>query len=94
MITVFFGNKYGTKREIARCKIMDDASKVITQFLNNHKFHSYYCIVNETEDGDLLIDVSSHSEFFWIHDDNKKITIKDFKIIVEMIKGEDVIEKK
>ena len=88
MITVFFGNKYGTKREIARCKIMDDASKVITQFLNNHKFHSYYCIVNETEDGDLLIDVSSHSEFFW------KITIKDFKIIVEMIKGEDVIEKK
>mgnify|MGYP004717760043 CR=1 FL=1 len=77
MITVLFGNRHGEKREIARAETIDVAKNAITKFLEEHHFHSYYWIVNETKDGDLWIDVSSHSEFFWLHDDNKKLTIKD-----------------
>ena len=76
-MTLFFENRFGKKREIARPKTMEDAKEEIRDFLDQHHFTSYYWRTNESN-GDLWIDVGSHSEFFWIHDDTRKLTLKDF----------------
>lgn len=77
-MTLLFENRFGEKREIARPKTMEDAKEEIRNFLDQHHFTSYYLRTNESN-GDLWIDVGSHLEFFWIHDDNRNLTIKDFQ---------------
>lgn len=74
---LLFENMFGDKREIARPKTMEDAKEEIRNFLDQHHFTSYSWRTNELN-GDLWIDVGSHSEFFWIHDDTRKLTLKDF----------------
>ena len=77
-MTLLFENMFGEKREIAKPETMEDARKEIMSFLDKHDFISPYWRANEAN-GDLWIDVGSHSEFFWIHDDNKQLIIKDFQ---------------
>lgn len=76
-MTLLFENMFGEKREIAKLETMEDAKKEMVKFLDDHDFKSHYWRANEAN-GDLWIDVGSYSEFFWIHDDNKQLTIKDF----------------
>ncbi len=77
-MTLFFENMFGEKREISRPDTMEDGRKEMMSFLDKHDFISPYWRANESN-GDLWIDVGSHSEFFWIHDDNRNLTIKDFQ---------------
>lgn len=74
---LLFENMFGDKREIARPKTIEDAKEEIRNFLDQHHFTSYYWRTHESN-GDLWIDVGSHSEFLWIHDDTRKLTLKDF----------------
>lgn len=78
---LFFENRFGNKREIAQPETMDIARNEITKFLDEHNFKSYYLRVNEAK-GDLWIDVGSHMEFFWIHDDSRSLTLKDFQEVM------------
>lgn len=77
-MTLLFENRFGEKREISRPDTMEDARKEMMSFLDKHDFISPYLRANELN-GDLWIDVGSHLEFFWVHDDKRNLTIKDFQ---------------
>ena len=75
---LLFENMFGEKREISRPETLEDARKEILNFLDKYNFKCHYLRINESN-GDLWIDVGSHSEFFWIHDDNRNLKTKDFQ---------------
>lgn len=68
-MNVLFENSYGERRKIGECSDEAEAFKIIKQFLDEHKYVSYYYRIWDTElDGCtyIKVDVGSWSEFFYI----------------------------
>ena len=77
-INVYFENSRGKEHlletvedkaiEISLDEIenLKNSFKVITNFLNEHNFKSYYYNMHITPTGRLWVDVGSHTEFFYI----------------------------
>ena len=60
---LYFQNSRGVERLIAEPLNKQEVNKEINKFLDDHNFKSYYTRVGE-EDGRLIFDVGSHTEFF------------------------------
>lgn len=75
-----FENSKGERRKIGEAVTIQGCLKIMHKFLDDHNYKSYYQRFSETEDGSIWIDVGSHTEFFWIVDENKKLTMKDFEV--------------
>jgi hypothetical protein len=75
-MTLWFENKWGTKRQIARCANWEEVYQCIDAFIDQAnaakgpgatKFISYYKRTWEDEESGMTkIDVGSWSEFFYI----------------------------
>lgn len=76
-MTLWFENKYGDTRQIARCENRDDVYRSIDDFIKQANaakpkgstpFKSYY-IRTWTENNKTWYDVGSHTEFFFTTED-------------------------
>lgn len=67
MYRVIFQNSRKQEREIGTAADMDGAYKVIDQFLDEHKFKSYYKRAWK-ENGRIKVDVGSWYEFMYIEE--------------------------
>jgi len=63
---VKFENRNGILRDIATVSTMEEAHKEIEKFCKERNFEIKYTRGWEEEDGTVVIDVGSHSEFFHI----------------------------
>lgn len=69
---LYFENSYGERRLIAQPRKQTEVGLEIRQFINkcnegkpeDKKFRSYYCRTWTNEEGLVVYDVGSHSEFF------------------------------
>ena len=68
MLIVMFENFKGQKRIIGTAETNDKAFKVINDFLADHKYKSYYQRTWKKDDKTTVIDVGSHTEFFYIQE--------------------------
>ena len=68
MYNVLFENSKGQKRIIGTAETKDTAFKVIDEFLDDHKYKSYYKRYWNTDDKTTVVDVGSHTEFFYIQE--------------------------
>lgn len=68
---VIFSNSYGEKRKIGKpIKNKKDAIHEINDFLNDHSFKSYYFRSWFSKETNMyVIDVGSHTEFFYVDKD-------------------------
>ena len=62
-VKLIFQNSRGEERVIAEPSNREEVNKEINKFLDDHNFKSYYTRVWE-ENGRLIFDVGSHTEFF------------------------------
>ena len=62
---LFFQNSQGNERLIAEPFNREEVVKEINKFLDDHNYKSYYTQVCE-DNGRLMIDVGSWSEFFYL----------------------------
>ena len=62
---LFFQNSIQQERLIAEPNNKEEVINVINEFLDDHNFKSYYTRVWE-EEGRLVFDVGSYSEFFFL----------------------------
>ena len=60
---LYFQNSRGVERLIAEASNREEVVKEINKFLYDHNYKSYYTRVWE-DDGRLVFDVGSHTEFF------------------------------
>lgn len=95
---LYFRNSIGKRRIIAKCASIEEVTREINSFLNEHNFKSYYTriwyekpgkttpyeIVNK---GRFIYDVGSHSEFFELEIENNEIEALPEQMY-SMIKGE------
>lgn len=63
---VEFENSYSQKREIGRAATSERAHQIISQFLKDHNYKSYYWQTSVVSEQTICIDVGSWSEFFYI----------------------------
>ena len=68
MLDVVFKNSKGQKRIIGTAETNDEAFKVINDFLDDHNYKSYYQRTWKKDDKTTVIDVGSHTEFFYIQE--------------------------
>lgn len=66
-----FQNSNGDKRKIGNPNSIDEVSDIISDFLKNHNYKSYYTRTWKNENGEICYDVGSHSEFFILVDDKQ-----------------------
>ena len=66
MLTLYFKNSYGIRREIGSGETEKDIYKIINQFLKERNFKSYYTRswVSRDNEKEKVYDVGSHTEFF------------------------------
>ena len=71
-LIVYFKNSRGERREIGKVSSEKEAFKVIHQFLNDHKFKSYYTRswLSSSNKLEKVYDVGSHTEFFICYNPN------------------------
>lgn len=63
MKNLYFEDRFGERRKIGEADDVNTASPIISKFLYEHSFKSYYMNI-WVENGEIYIDVGSHSEFF------------------------------
>ena len=68
MLNVMFENSKSQKRIIGTAETNDEAFKVINDFLTDHNYKSYYTRTWKKDDKTTVIDVGSHTEFFYIQE--------------------------
>lgn len=68
MYNVLFENSKGQKRIIRTAETKDTAFKVIDEFLDDHNYKSYYQRTWKKDDKTTVVDVGSHTEFFYIQE--------------------------
>lgn len=66
-MTLYFQNSKGIERIIGHPNTLEEANNIITDFLEERKFKSYYRICN-MEENRIRFDVGSHTEFFFLGD--------------------------
>ena len=89
---LIFQNSRGEERVIAEPQNREEISKEINKFLDDHNFKSYYTRVWE-ENGRLIYDVGSHTEFFILEgmtfeEYTKKVTHSDKNDVGASLNGE------
>lgn len=62
---LFFENSKGEQRQIAEGTLTECRQAMFT-FLEEHDFKSYYQRETTLLNGDIQIDVGSHTEFFYL----------------------------
>ena len=68
MLNVMFENSKGHSRIIGTVENEESAFKVINDFLDDHKYKSYYQRTWKKDDKTTVVDVGSHTEFFYIQE--------------------------
>ena len=68
MLNVMFENSKGQKRIIGTVENEESAFNVINDFLDDHKYKSYYQRTWNKDDKTTVVDVGSHTEFFYIQE--------------------------
>ena len=68
MLNVMFENSKGQKRIIGAVENEESAFKVINDFLDDHNYKSYYQRTWKRDDKTTVVDVGSHTEFFYIQE--------------------------
>lgn len=68
MFVVKFENSKGQIREIGKAEDEKAAFAEINKFLEEHNFKSYYARVMKLNDKEKMIDVGSHTEFFYLEE--------------------------
>ena len=68
MLNVMFENSKGQKRIIGAVENEELAFKVINDFLDDHNYKSYYQRTWKKDDKTTVVDVGSHTEFFYIQE--------------------------
>ena len=63
-----FENSKSQKRIIGTAETNDEAFKVINDFLDDHNYKFYYQRTWEKDDKTTVVDVGSHTEFFYIQE--------------------------
>lgn len=71
---LYFENSYGKRRLIAEIEKPTDIGPEITKFIDacnakqppEQRFKSYYLRSWENEDGEIVYDFGSHSQFFYL----------------------------
>ena len=72
---LLFSNSYGIERVIGEPNCLSEAIRIISDFLEEHSFKSYYTIM-QFEGNRLAFDVGSHTEFFYLDEiDNKTLLV-------------------
>lgn len=66
MYKIFFENSQGIEREIGKSETEELGFNIISAFLKEHNYKSYYYNCHYMEDKGLWVDVGSHTEFFYI----------------------------
>ena len=65
---LYFENRNGIRREIARPQTAPEAHELISQFLKEHNYETYYTRTYLCSNGtEILFDVGSYSEFFYLY---------------------------
>ena len=68
MLNVMFENSKGQKRIIGTVENEESAFKVISDFLDDHNYKSYYQSTWKKDNKTTVVDVGSHTEFFYIQE--------------------------
>ena len=68
MLNVMFENSKGQKRIIGTVENEESAFNVINDFLDDHNYKSYYQRTWNKDDKTTVVDVGSHTEFFYIQE--------------------------
>ena len=68
MLNVIFKNCKGQLRIIGTAETNDEAFKVINDFLTDHNYKTYYKRTWKTDNKTTVVDVGSHTEFFYIQE--------------------------
>ena len=68
MLNVMFENSKGQLRIIDTVENEESAFKAINDFLDDHKYKSYYQRTWKKDDKTTVVDVGSHTEFFYIQE--------------------------
>ena len=63
-MTLYFQNSNKQRRIIGRPENRAEAYQIIREFLNDHRYKSYYMREWIDEKGETWVDVGSHTEFF------------------------------
>lgn len=64
---VYFENSHGVRRVIGQAENGNEVFDIINKFLEEHNFKSYYVELYKADD-EWVIDVGSHTEFFYVTD--------------------------
>ena len=80
-MTLYFENSFGKRHRISQVNYMQEIDNIISDFLEDHNYKSYYTRIWYEEDKkELWFDVGSHSEFFVVTDVEKNSQLlKSFK---------------
>lgn len=77
-MTLIFQNSKHEERVIANPSNVEEVSKEIKKFIDDHNFKSYYTRVWE-ENGRIKFDVGSYTEFFYL----EGITFEEYQKAVQ-----------
>lgn len=72
-MTVYFENTNGVQREIGTADTQEEAFKIIRKFLDEHSYKPPYWRSWSEENGEIWVDVGSHTEFFVIKGSENEI---------------------
>lgn len=64
MIEVIFEDRFGDERVLAVAHNDEEANEIISAFLEAKNYKSFYWRYWKNQNGDTMVDVGSHSEFF------------------------------
>lgn len=74
---LYFENSYGRRHLIDEPETKEIAMMMIYQFCGERNFKIYY-VRNWIQNGELVYDVGSHSEFFYLsNDDGAPMTLEE-----------------
>lgn len=68
---LYFENSYGGRRVIAEPITEEEAYKEMNKFCEDRNFEIYYIRNWRNKEGLKVYDVGSHSEFFYLDEENK-----------------------
>ena len=68
---LYFENSYGERRIIAEPETEQEASREIYKFCEDRNFKIYYTRIWKNEEGLKVFDVGSHTEFFYLDEENE-----------------------
>ena len=97
MLNVMFENSKAQLRTIGTVENEESAFKVINDFLDDHNYKSYYQRTWKKDDKTTVVDVGSHTEFFYIQETGWKVNFillkaKYISTFELLFKGENINE--